>query len=244
MSSAAILAVLLTPALGFRAGRAPTAAPHRAALAPRLAPRPAAATTDYAERIDADRVVLRRAAETKQEESDTVVDALLGLEQACKERQRADATSGDAVAASLTGAWRLVFTTGTVTRQKKTGARVNYFPVKAVQTFDLEASRITNGVFLGDWAAVRFFGPMEFDAGNRKLTFDFTRIELFGGALGFDLGQGGAAEIGAATGLGSENNVKLAESGKKPFFNWIDYVIATARGGGGGLALWTRTEEP
>ena len=55
-----------------------------------------------------------------------------------------------------------------------------------------------------------------------------------------------AAEIGAATGLGSENNVKLAEQGKKPFFNWIDCddVIATARGGGGGLALWTRTEQP
>ena len=52
--------------------------------------------------------------------------------------------------------------------------------------------------------------------------------------------------VGAATGLGSENNVKLAEQGKKPFFNWIDCddVIATARGGGGGLALWTRTDQP
>ena len=63
--------------------------------------------------------------------------------------------------------------------------------------------------------------------------------------MGFDLGQGGAAEIGAATGLGSENNVKLAEQGKKPFFNWIDAddEIATARGGGGGLALWKRTDD-
>ena len=87
---------------------------------------------------------------------------------------------------------------------------------------------------------------MEFNEESRKLTFDFTRIELFGGAFGFDLGKGGAAEIGAATGLGSENNVKLAEQGKKPFFNWIDCddVIATARGGGGGLALWTRTDQP
>ena len=137
-----------------------------------------------------------------------------------------------------------MFTTGTVSRQKRTGARVNYFPVKAVQTFDLPASKITNGIFFGDWAAVRFFGPMEFNEESRKLTFDFTRIELFGGALGFDLGKGGAAEIGAATGLGSENNVKLAEQGKKPFFNWIDCddVIATARGGGACLALWTRTE--
>ena len=33
--------------------------------------------------------------------------------------------------------------------------------------------------------------------------------------------------------------------GKKPFFNWIsaDSNIATARGGGGGLALWQRDVE-
>ena len=206
-----------------------------------------AADASYAEAIEQDRVTLRRAAETKNEESDAVVDALLGLEQSCKERSRAEgASAGAAIADKLTGAWRLVFTTGTVSRQKRTGARVNYFPVKAVQTFDLPAAKITNGIFFGDWAAVRFFGPMEFNEESRKLTFDFTRIELFGGALGFDLGKGGAAEIGAKTGLGSENNVKLAEQGKKPFFNWIDCddVIATARGGGGGLALWTRTDQP
>jgi hypothetical protein len=115
---------------------------------------------DYAEAIEQDRVVLRRAAETKNEESDAVVDALLGLEQSCKERSRAEgASAGAAIADKLTGAWRLVFTTGTVSRQKRTGARVNYFPVKAVQTFDLPASKITNGIFFGDWAAVRFFGP-------------------------------------------------------------------------------------
>jgi len=49
-------------------------------------------------------------------------------------------------------------------------------------------------------------------------------------------------QIGSATGLGSENNVKLAEQKKKPFFNWVsaDEKVATARGGGGGLALWKR----
>ena len=33
--------------------------------------------------------------------------------------------------------------------------------------------------------------------------------------------------------------------GKKPFFNWIsaDGLIATARGAGGGLALWQRDVE-
>ena len=119
----------------------------------------AATEASYAEAIESDRIVLRRAAETKNEESDAVVDALLGLEQSCKERSRAEgASAGAAIADKLTGAWRLVFTTGTVSRQKRTGARVNYFPVKAVQTFDLPASKITNGIFFGDWAAVRFFG--------------------------------------------------------------------------------------
>ena len=40
-------------------------------------------------------------------------------------------------------------------------------------------------------------------------------------------------------------NVKNSEKGKRPFFNWIsaDETIATARGGGGGLALWKRVVE-
>ena len=48
-----------------------------------------------------------------------------------------------------------------------------------------------------------------------------------------------------STGLGSENNVELVEKGAKPFFNWIsaDKDIATARGGGGGLALWKRDRD-
>ena len=73
--------------------------------------------------------MLRRAAETKNEESDAVVDALLGLEQSCKERSRAEgASAGAAIADKLTGAWRLVFTTGTVSRQKRTGRARELFP--------------------------------------------------------------------------------------------------------------------
>jgi hypothetical protein len=42
--------------------------------------------------------------------------------------------------------------------------------------------------------------------------------------------------------LGSANNEKLADMGRRAFFDWIsaDDEIATARGGGGGLALWKR----
>lgn len=101
--------------------------------------------------------------------------------------------------------------------------------------------KLTNSIYLlGDTPAIKFFGPWSFDSKKRKVEFDFTSIALFG--LRFDLPKGGAADIGSATGLGSDNNKALVDKGKTPFFNWIsaDGNIATARGGGGGLALWKR----
>jgi len=56
---------------------------------------------DYADAIEQDRVTLRRAAATKNEESDAVVDALLGLEQSCKERSRAEQCINQIVEARL-----------------------------------------------------------------------------------------------------------------------------------------------
>jgi len=52
-------------------------------------------------------------------------------------------------------------------------------------------------------------------------------------------------KIGAGSGLGSESNMKNSQDGRKAFFNWIsaDGTIATARGGGGGLALWKRIDQ-
>ena len=73
--------IFLTAAAGFRL--APT--PRRAVHVLRAA--------DYADAIEQDRVTLRRAAATKNEESDAVVDALLGQEQSCKERSRAEGAS-------------------------------------------------------------------------------------------------------------------------------------------------------
>jgi hypothetical protein len=87
----------------------------------------------------------------------------------------------------------------------------------------------------------------------RKLVFDFDTIFVFG--VKFDLKGGQAAKIGASTGLESENNILTAAEEeealnpdkvqRKPFFNWISAGedIATARGGGGGLALWMREVE-
>ena len=71
-------------------------------------------------------------------------------------------------------------------------------------------------------------GPFEWLDKPRKLEFDFDSIQVLG--LGpFSLPKGKAAEIGGASGLGSDNNKELINKGKKPFFNWIsaDADIAT-----------------
>mmetsp|Transcript_43862 Transcript_43862/g.53053 ORF Transcript_43862/g.53053 Transcript_43862/m.53053 type:complete len:296 (-) Transcript_43862:274-1161(-) len=202
-----------------------------------------ASTQDYDEAISSARSVLLEAAETKSTEGDKVVDALLTLEKTVRSKAKEDPTVAEDLLQSLNGAWRLVFTTGTVDSQKKYGGRINYFPVKAAQCFDTSTMTLTNGIYIGDFALLKFFGPFEFNLKSRKLEFDFYDIAVFG--FKFNLGRGGAADIGQATGLGSNNNKKLVESGKKPFFNWIsaDEDIATARGGGGGLALWRRDKE-
>jgi hypothetical protein len=117
---------------------------------------------------------------------------------------------------------------------------VNYFPIKAVQSFDPDTNIISNGIFIGDFPLLKFFGTFEWKDKARKLEFDFDVIEVF--KIRFNLPKGGAAKIGQSTGLGSESNVELVKREVKPFFNWIsaDETIATARGGGGGLALWRR----
>ena len=135
--------------------------------------------------------MLRRAAETKNEESDAVVDALLGLEQSCKRCGRAPRALSGArrVADKLTGAWRLVFTTGTVSRQKRTGARVNYFPVCGRPRLLRPAAvcrppKLRYGIFFGDWAAVRFFGPMEFSEESPQAHIRFHADRALGRLLG------------------------------------------------------------
>jgi len=155
------------------------------------------------------------------------------------------AAFSDDIMDNISGEWRLIFTTGTVDRQKKNGGqRVNYFPLKAVQTFDasVEPKAIENGIYGPlDIPLVKFTGDFDFNERKRKLEFDFDSIEIFG-KIKFELSRKEVAKIGASTGLGSSNNEKLADVGRRAFFDWIsaDGDIATARGGGGGLALWKR----
>lgn len=180
----------------------------------------------------------------KEAEPNDLIASLMDLEKKMRKRNTLDncATSRETLA-NLSGAWRLVFTTGTVDTQKKIG-KINYFPIKAVQSFDSENMLINNGIYLGDFAIIKFFGEFEWKEKARKVEFDFDKIKVFG--FEFNLKRGEAASLGAKSGLGSEGNVENAKKkDKSAFFNWIfsDEDIACARGGGGGLALWRRDLE-
>jgi len=200
--------------------------------------------SDFRAEIESARSLLVKASETKSEDQEAVCDALESLEQNMRKLCKEDTAEAEALLKNLDGSWRLIFTTGTKETQKKWGRKVSYFPLKATQSFNTATMEITNGIYIGEVAAMKFFGQFEFNLRSRKLEFDFDAIALFGFKI--NLPKGKAAELGSATGLGSSNNVDMVErQGKKPFFNWIsaDAEIATARGGGGGLALWRRVEE-
>lgn len=188
-------------------------------------------------------LILYAAAETKQEDSEKVCEALSSLEKLVRQKAKEDSTFAITTCTNLTGDWRLIFTTGTANTQKRFGgARINYFPLKAIQSFNtaIHPMTIQNGIYVGDFPVLRFSGTMDFDLKKRQLQFDFNEVLLFN-FFNITLQQGDAASFGAKSGLGSESNIKNVNK-KKPFFNWIqaDSEIATARGGGGGLALWKR----
>jgi hypothetical protein len=106
---------------------------------------------------------------------------------------------------------------------------------------------IENGLYIGDFPLAKFRGDFTWmssaKSGVTKVEFDFSALNLFG-FFDLKLKAGEAASLGAKSGLGSEGNVQLEKKGKRAFFNWIsaDHKIATARGGGGGLALWKRVD--
>ena len=105
------------------------------------------------------------------------IAAFEGLEEACEERSRVEgASAGAAIADKLTGAWRAALLSN--------GTFVAPFPAgDFVETIDVPGSIASFGFFKGDWAVMRFFGPLEFDEESRNLSFTFRRTELFGGAI-------------------------------------------------------------
>ena len=149
----------------------------------------------YDEQINQTKAFLLLAATTKAENSDKVCDNLLSLEKLMRAKAKLDdGESSRETLKNLNGAWRLIFTTGTIDTQKKYG-KVNYFPIKAAQCFDTSTMTLTNGIFLGDFAVLKFFGSFEWKEKARKLEFDFDAIAVAG--IKFNLPKGGAAKIGS-----------------------------------------------
>jgi hypothetical protein len=202
-------------------------------------------STDATSSVESNVALLTRASKSKDEDSEAVYTALADLEKQMRALAKEDPSVAETMLTMMNGDWRLIFTTGTKNTQDRFGA-INYFPLKAVQTFRTlqEPKLITNAIYIGDFAVIKFEGEMDFDLKKRKLEFDFTKIGLFNQKIIIPLKQGEAAKLGAKSGLGSESNVKNSSKGKAAFFNWIsaDENIATARGGGGGLALWKRVD--
>eukprot|EP01036_Dinobryon_divergens_P046748 gene46748-62541_t len=126
--------------------------------------------TIYDKDIDECRTTLLAASKTKAEDPGAVVEALSSLEKLMRKKNTLDdcVTSRNTLK-NLNGAWRLVFTTGTVDTQKKIGGRVNYFPLKAAQCFDTSSMTLTNGIYIGDLAVLKFYGPFEWNEKPRKL---------------------------------------------------------------------------
>ncbi|KAI8111690.1 hypothetical protein M9435_004189 [Picochlorum sp. BPE23] len=130
--------------------------------------------------------------------------------------------------------WQLVFTTGVakvreaMKNQGKGGG--NYFPLTAAQRWDARTGEIENGIFLGLIAALTFKGGYAYQ--GKKLSFDFDRVNIKLGPLKFEF------KIKDAI-------VDYKPAAKDPFFIifYVDDEVICARGRGGGIALWKKTEK-
>ena len=205
-----LVAPLLALTLSLPTTRSPLTPRHRTIVA--IASIPTA--------IEPAIAVCREAARTKEAAPDAVCEALEAVEKGMRLASKEDGGAlSRATLASLDGAWRLVFTTGTKETQEKFGRKINYFPLRATQSFDTQSFAITNGIYVGSFPLIKFFGTFEWLEDRRRLEFDFDAIQLLT-LPRINLPKGGAEELGAATGLGAKNNVKRAQAGKKAFFNW------------------------
>jgi hypothetical protein len=91
----------------------------------------ASEATEYDTAITEAKSILNRAAATKKEDPDLVINALQDLEKLMRQKCKAEPeTAAKEILASLNGDWRLVFTTGTADTQNRIKGKINYFPLK------------------------------------------------------------------------------------------------------------------
>ncbi len=153
-------------------------------------------------------------------------------------------SSSDIMFNSLEGAWRLIYTTGTKDLQKtfSNDTFINYFPLKAVQSFSYKTGPnqynvISNGIYWDTFPIIQFQGNFLIEPRLKKVIFDFEKVKLLN-LITIPVSSYNASDFNPKVGVTERLN-------KKPFFKWIlaDKVMAVARGRSGGLALWRREEE-
>jgi hypothetical protein len=189
--------------------------------------------------------IMHEACETKNVNVEDVCDAIAACEK----------SKFEVTAEMLNGEFELIYTTGT----NKNKANVNrngdgtYFPIKAVQSFDIENERIRNGVYVGP---IKFFfdGPFVWRQKLKMLEFTFTKcsIGIASAIQSFNIDDGKWERVKAAEEKVSEGQGAIAKSsesskpGANPFFKFVyaDDVCIAARGRGGGLAMWKRIGSP
>ncbi|CAM9148806.1 unnamed protein product [Scytosiphon promiscuus] len=177
------------------------------------------------ETVEDAQTIIVRAAETRDVDPDTVIDAIRLLEKKGGSKKPLAGRKGSSQPKfdllTDNGNWRLIFTTGDMKTQKKLGGKISYVPIKAVQVFNPDYT-ITNGVYLGSFPLLKFSGTFTWAEEKARLDFTFDQIGVLGITLPYNQG----------------------ESKVQPGFTFMDisdrYVIA--RGAGGGLALWLRQD--
>lgn len=197
-------------------------------------------TMDFTNLHAADLVTPRR-----RPESQVLISQLLTLEKQAKREKLIFPF------ASLQGAWRLIFITGTKKAQKQAGkvlGKGRYLPdwvtvAIAYAGGELQDPMATwqrgtvqNLVKLGP-LKLSLSGPLKFQAQKRLLAFDFTHLRACLGSL--PLYQG--AIRGGEKSDAQFYEMAIAQQAFFSYFYVTDEVIA-ARGRGGGVALWVKVD--
>jgi hypothetical protein len=176
---------------------------------------------------------------------EAVVTTLLELEKSAKKDKQYYSLQ------QLCGTWRLYFITGTKKTRQKAGIVLGagrYLPefikiklrysieVDSAVKSDLETGKVENSV---EFAGLQLIlaGRTKFLATRNILVFDFTKIEVRVGGLSLYRGyiRGGESK---------EKEFVRESVSKQAFFSYflVSETAISARGRGGGLALWRKAE--
>jgi hypothetical protein len=167
----------------------------------------------------------------------SLVQALLQIEKTTRQQRQ------QFPEAMLLGDWQLFFATSGKVKLGDRRLRGFYWPswIPARIGFHLNESdpaplMITNQITVG-LVQIKLFGPAKYRAQKNLLGFDFTQIEVR------VLGQ--VVYSGAFPSPRKQQNFAESTIGQLPFFAFFTVTerCIAARGRGGGLAIWVRSDE-